>query len=143
MGPHFVAAKGLTSGGNMSDRDPGDYDATEVQQQPLDAWHPSHVPFSKSIPICAPTDTGRSALQSIRQNLPTASKPLKTAPKRVSNPRCWSDTPIPFKKLVARSAGLELTVCEKFDRDLSESEKAAIRQAASRLAKLADRMFAL
>ena len=127
----------------MSDRDPGDYDATEVNQQPLDAWHPSHVPFSKPSPVCAPTETGRTALQSIRQIIPTSSKPLKTHSERVSNPRCWSDTPAPFKKLVARSAGLDSAVCDKYDRDLSESEKAAIRQAASRLAKLADRMFAL
>jgi hypothetical protein len=74
-------------------------------------------------------------------------KQRSAAPKRPEAARKassgWRDAPEPFRKLIARSAGLPLGVVAKMDRDLSETEKSMIRNAAARLKERADALFAL
>jgi len=44
---------------------------------------------------------------------------------------CWKDIPQLYRKVLARVAGLSADVVEKMDRDLTETEKAMLRSAAS------------
>lgn len=126
---------------DAGDADSGDYDPTEVSSHVINAWHPSHVP--SAIPQLP---TGRTA---IGCNALCTAKLLITPRRHTKAPRTaqscggWRDTPESFRRLVARSAGLELAVVDKLDRELSEAEKAAIRLAARRLRDRADALFAL
>jgi hypothetical protein len=122
------------------DRDPGDYDSTEVSQSVPDVWHPS---FTKAEPPALPeiTDTGRQHLQAALSMCQRQGP--KSARPEVKPLTCWKETPEPFRRLVARSAGLPLDVVHKIDRELSETEKAMIRAAAARLKERADALFAL
>jgi len=44
---------------------------------------------------------------------------------------CWKDIPQLYRRVLARVAGLSADVVEKMDRDLTETEKAMLRSAAS------------
>lgn len=72
-----------------------------------------------------------------------AATAMEAARKPFRDFAAWHNTPEPFRRLVARSAGLAADVVQKLDRDLTEMEKAAIRAAASRLKERADALFAL
>lgn len=109
----------------------------------MNQWHPSHVPAE--IPVYPPMSdrlTGQQYLQQIRETL-NKNPVTVTGLRQAKNPHSWHSTPEPFRKLVTRAAGLPLDVSDKLDKDLSESEKTAIRDAARRLKERADTLFAL
>jgi hypothetical protein len=103
-------------------------------------WHPSYAPAAPA-PLPDFSESNRERVKAVlsicrRQGPKTARQDVKPA-------RSWSETPEPFKRLVARAAGLSQDVVGKVDRDLSETEKALIRLAAARLKERADALFAL
>lgn len=91
----------------------------------------------------AATDIARAHISAALATLKKRSAPAKTPAGARKTCGCWRETPEPFRKLVARSAGLPLDVADKFDRDLTETEKAMIRAAAGRLKERADALFSL
>jgi hypothetical protein len=125
---------------NFEDRDPGDYDHTEVQTKPRDVWHPSHLPAAVPPVARGPSEEGRLALRACLSLVTRPGPAAHRAPCRISS---WCDTPEPFRKLIARAAQLDGAVVAKADRELTETEKAAIRAAAQRLKERADALFAL
>ncbi len=106
----------------------------------MNVWHQSHQPAV--IPALSPVtdrEAGNRALQALKGQL---RRPV-SAPERQPAYFSWSNTPEAFRRLVARAALLGPEVVDKLDRDLSESEKAAIREAARRLRERADALFAI
>jgi hypothetical protein len=91
---------------------------------------------------CA-TETARQHITSCLLTLKKRSAAAKTPAAARKTCGCWRETPEPFRKLLARSAGLSLDVVSKFDRDLTETEKTMIRSAAARLKERADALVAL
>lgn len=126
---------------DFGDSDRGDYDPTEVSNVVSNAWHPS---FLSAKPEALPRKTpiGCAAL-SAAKSLITPREAAKKAQGTARSCRGWRDTPEAFRRLIARSAGLPLDVVAKLDRDLTETEKAMIRNAAARLKERADALFAL
>lgn len=109
----------------------------------MNQWHRSHLPAEIPVyPPMADRVTGKQYLEQIRETLKKTPVTV-TGLRKAKNPHSWHDTPEPFRKLVSRAAGLPLDVVAKLDRDLSEAEKAAIRDAARRLKERADSLFAL
>lgn len=109
----------------------------------MNQWHRSHLPAE--IPVYPPMAdrlTGQQYLQQIRETL-NKNPVTVTGLRQAKNLSSWHSTPEPFRKLVARAAGLPVDVSDKLDKDLSESEKTAIRDAARRLKERADTLFAL
>jgi hypothetical protein len=125
---------------DIGDRDSGDLDPTEVPRKPLNAWHPSHL--ARQLPSVGngPTAAGRECLAGVRQLIRQPTKP--PTPSKIAA-AAWRSTPEPFRRLVARAAGLSLDVVKKQDRELTETEKALIRAAAQRLRERADALFAI
>jgi hypothetical protein len=126
---------------DIGDRDPGEFDSTEVDIRQLDKWHPSHLPAQLPAADFSPTESGRKYLKDLLDKTAPVAKKTHSKPSGLTS--CWKDTPEPFRKLVARAAGLDASVVAKADRDLTEAEKAAIRGAAKRLKERADALFAL
>lgn len=116
---------------DLGDRDPGDYDPTEVQPRVVDAWHPSHRPAAPPVIDIRPTDAGRQVLQELLTTCRSTDKPTPISyPSRKSS---WYATPAGLRRLLAKAARLDESVANKMDIQLTESEKAALRGAALRL----------
>lgn len=125
---------------DTGDRDRGDYDSTEVSQAFNDVWHPSHSQVCL-VDLPKATETGRKQCKAVLAILPR--KAPNTASRPFFRTGCWSDTPEGIKRLIVKSAGLEAAVAAKLDRDLTETEKARIRETARRLIRFADQVCAL
>jgi hypothetical protein len=125
-----------------TERDLGDFDASEVAVPTPSVWHSSYAPASLPPPPAPATPVGREHLQTVK-SICRKPKPPQEGRVAFKSRTSWSDTPEGFKRLLARSAGLDAAVCDKHDRDLTEIEKAAIRAAAGRLVKLAEQVFAI
>jgi|SRR5271165_2721088 len=125
---------------DTGDRDPGD-GIVDTIDFPRNAWHPSHAP-AVIAKVAPSTPTGRAALAALKEEIFHADASKSTQGTRRGHTG-WHATPEPFRRLVARSAGLgDDTIC-KFDRDLTEAEKAAIRAAAGRLKERAEALFSI
>ncbi len=106
----------------------------------MNQWHASHLPAQLPVlPSVTDKKAGNRALECLRGQL---RRPVP-APERQPVFFSWSNTPEAFRRLVARAALLPADVVDKLDRDLSEPEKAAIREAARRLRERADALFAI
>lgn len=107
----------------------------------MNVWHASHLPAQLPPP---PTVTdrgaGKQALEAIKSQL---RKPVTVTETRTPKFFSWTNTPEAFRRLVAKAAVLPEAVVHKLDRDLTELEKAAIREAARRLRERADQLFAI
>lgn len=106
----------------------------------MNTWHQSHLPAQlPALPSVTDKQAGNRALEVLRGQLRRPVRAAERAPVFFS----WSNTPEAFRRLVARAALLSEDVVHKLDRDLSEPEKAAIREAARRLRERADQLFAI
>lgn len=56
---------------------------------------------------------------------------------------CWRETPEIIRKMVVHLAGLDRSVIEKIDRELSEEEKSKIRYASKYMSKEISALVAL
>lgn len=107
----------------------------------MNAWHPSHLPAAiPQLPPVTDRQAGLEALQAIKSQL---RKPVTVTERKFPKFDSWSATPEAFRRMVARAALLSPEVADKLDRDLTEQEKAAIREAARRLKERADALFAI
>jgi hypothetical protein len=106
----------------------------------MNVWHPSHQPAQlPALPPVTDKKAGNRALEAIKSQIRQPVRAAERQPVFFS----WSNTPESFRRLVARAALLPSEVCDKHDRDLTELEKAAIREAARRLRERADQLFAI
>lgn len=125
-----------------TDRDPGEIEGYEP---PANVWHPSHQmanPSNFQLGSC--TEAGRAALAAIKSQIhPPREQHATPRPAVRGVGSSWRNAPEAFRRLVARAAGLSLDVVAKVDRELTESEKAAIRAAAARLKERAEGLFAI
>jgi hypothetical protein len=85
---------------------------------------------------------GAQYLQSLKRSAAPVESP-GAARKSFSSITCWKDTPQLYRKVMARVAGLSADVVEKIDRDLTETEKAMLRAAASDLRGYVDSLVRL
>lgn len=108
-----------------------DYCPTEVRPAVVDVNHPSFRTCAVS-PLGHKTDFGQ---QQLAQALALAA-PRKRATagdaagrRQYAGLTCWRDTPELFRRVIVRLADLPAEVASKFDKDLTETEKAMLRAA--------------
>lgn len=125
-----------------TDRDPGEIEGYEP---PANVWHPSHqLAKPGEFQLGSRTEIGCTALRAIMAQIhPPREQHATPRPAVRGVGQGWRNTPEPFRRLVARAAGLAEDVVAKVDRELTESEKAAIRAAAGRLKERAEGLFAI
>lgn len=123
------------------DQDPGDLCPTEVSRLAPSIDHLSFRPAVFPVTQKA-TDYGREQAKKALE-LAQQIKVAKRATIQFKKPSGWVDTPEGFKRLIARSAGLELAVCNKSDEQLTHAEKVAIRNCAAKLIEYANAVFAI
>jgi hypothetical protein len=121
---------------DSGDYDGGDYDSTEVRNVAVNAWHPSFLPGVPGA-LGSRTQIGKQYLDSLKSKTVKPVPRVKRAPQFLT---CWRDTPQSLRELVASVAGLSFDITRKMDRDLTEVEKAKLRQA---VGKIRDRVNSL
>jgi hypothetical protein len=130
---------------DMLDRDPGEVNEgdecpTEVRRDVPRVWHNSQAPAVMPAASVGPCESGRAELARIKAMAGPVPKREGRAPVHVPS---WRDTPELFRRMVAHAAGLDRDVVAKLDRDLSEAEKAKLRQAARELRDASAALVAL
>jgi hypothetical protein len=98
----------------------------------VDQWHESQQPASAKYlaePAHATDEGRRLAAEAVAAA--RALTPIRLAKRsKIIGLTNWHDTPPHQRRVIARLAGLPQETVTKFDRDLSENEKALLRAAA-------------
>lgn len=121
------------------DLDQGDACPTEVIRNVPQVWHESMKPAAVPVLPCK-TEVGRRALAALRactaQPAPARREPVAPAPS-------WAALPELYRRMIGRASGLDISVLDKADRDLTEREKALMRSAIADMRAWLDTVAAL
>ncbi len=111
------------------DIDLGDACPTEVLRAVPQVWHESMKPATPPVLHCGQTEVGRRALAALRVDGAAHLAPARRDP--VAPAASWAALPELYRRMIGRASGLDISVLEKSDRELTEREKALMRSAIS------------
>ena len=111
-----------------------DYDRTEVSFSIVDQNHESFRPaVIPTVPVIN-VEQARCKLAQAKALIKCEKPAIKDdSRKQLIGITCWHNTPELYRRMVTHAAGLERSVVEKLDRDLTESEKVMLRSAISEM----------